>query len=460
MPPRRRPSAGALSRLFDAAARPVYLIDGEARVAYLNDACARWLGIAAETLLGAPCRYVSAIAGDAPESIAAGLCPPPEVFQGARVTAGIVRIGADGATRERRCEFIPLAQIDGAAEEQSVLAIVDVDDFAAADEPPSDAARALHEALRRTANWLHGRYRPESLAGRSPAIRRVRRQVQMAAASRATVSIHGPNGSGRQHVARAIHFAQASTVGPFVPLDCGLLDEEAIASQLQSVAAAGADATSTMTVLLKDVDSAAPATQQALAARIANGTLACRWMATSTSSLDELALAGGFSAELAGLLSTIVIRLPAFAERAGDLPLVAQAMLEAVNARGERQLSGFTPEALDLLAAHPPKRGWNELAEWIQEAHERATGLFVDRAAIPDRVRYVAEAAAYRAPVEETIDLEAFLGEIELELIERALAKAKGNKTKAAELLHMTRPKFYRRLEQLGLAEGRGNDEG
>jgi DNA-binding NtrC family response regulator len=61
-------------------------------------------------------------------------------------------------------------------------------------------------------------------------------------------------------------------------------------------------------------------------------------------------------------------------------------------------------------------------------------------------------AAPPRRP-EETIVLEDFLGTIERELIERALARAKGNKTKAAQLLGMTRPKLYRRLVQLGFVQ-------
>ena len=58
---------------------------------------------------------------------------------------------------------------------------------------------------------------------------------------------------------------------------------------------------------------------------------------------------------------------------------------------------------------------------------------------------------------QEKIVLEQFLGEIELELIRRALSEAKGNKTKAASLLGMTRPRLYRRLVQLGLAKARGS---
>ncbi len=456
---RRRTSAGELARLFEAAARPVYLIDRDGRIAYMNAACAAWLGVEADYLLGVICRYGAANATDAAESIAAGLCPPPEVFQGARIVATVVGSRADGAISQRRCEFIPLALGEGTLDEQAVLAIVDADEHSVVEDLPSDDARELHAALQRTQNWLHGKYRPESLAGRSAAIRRVRRQVKLAAMEHAPVLIYGPADSGRQHVARAIHYAQPEPYSAFVPLDCATLSVEALSAQLASLAGSHDRAgVGVPTLFCQDVDALSNEAQLVLVNRLSGGRAPWRWMATSLAPLDELALAGTFHPELAGLFSTFSIRMPAFAERKEDLSLVAQAFLEELNSRGGRQLSGFTPEALDVLAAHPPAGGWDELADWIREAHERAAGLFIDRASLPDRVRYVSDATAYRRPVEETIDLEKFLGEIELELIQRALKKAKGNKTKAAELLGMNRPRFYRRLEQLGLLD-EGMDE-
>lgn len=456
---RRRTCAGELARLFDAAARPVYLIDGDGRLVYSNAACAAWLGVEADALLGVMSRYGGGASAVALEPIAAGLCPPPEVFQGQRTAATVVCARADGATSQRRCEFIPLALSDGALDEQAVLAIVDADGDSVAEERPSDDARELHAALQRAQSWLRGKYRPESLAGRSAGIRRVRRQVKLAAAVQTPVLVYGPAGSGRRHVARAIHYAQPEPLGAFVPLACATLSVESLAECLASLAASGDRAgAASPTLLCQDVDALANEGQLVLVNRLLGRRGAWRWMATSLTPLDELALAGTFHPELAALYSTIAIRMPGFAERREDLPLMAQAFLEELNGRGGRQLSGFTPEALDVLAANPPGGGWDELAEWIREAHGRASGLFIDRAALPDRVRYVSDAAAHRRPVEETIDLETFLGEIELELIQRALAKAKGNKTKAAELLGMNRPRFYRRLEQLGLLEEDGGE--
>jgi DNA-binding NtrC family response regulator len=456
--PRRRTSANECARLFAEAARPIYLLDGAGRVVFLNAACAAWLGADADVLVGARCRYGVAESGDAATSLAAGLCPPPEVFQGQRATVQVARRAADGTFEQRDADCVPFALAQHGRDEQAVLVIVREVANLADEAPPSDDPRGLHAALQRAQSEMRGRYRPESLVGRSSVMRRVRRQVQFAAAAERTpVLIHGPAGSGRQHVARAIHYAQRDPLGPFVPLACATLSAELIASGISALAAtAEREGQGTPTLFLRDVELLTSEAQEKLAARVVGGRAPWRWMATSSVALDELSQAGKFHPELANLFSTLAIRMPSFTERAEDLPLVAQAFLEEVNARGGKQLSGFTPETLDLFAANPPRGGWDELAEWVREAHERATGVFIDRAALPDRVRYVSEAEAYRRPAEETIDLEKFLAEIELELIERALAKAKGNKTKAAELLSMNRPKFYRRLEQLGLG---GSDE-
>ena len=70
---------------------------------------------------------------------------------------------------------------------------------------------------------------------------------------------------------------------------------------------------------------------------------------------------------------------------------------------------------------------------------------------LPERLRLAAQAAAHPRRIEETIVLDEYLGRVERELIRRALARAKGNKARAARLLGVTRPRLYRRMVQLGL---------
>ena len=113
----------------------------------------------------------------------------------------------------------------------------------------------------------------------------------------------------------------------------------------------------------------------------------------------------------------------------------------------------FSPEALDRLDGYGWPGNVDELAQMVAEAHERAEGVEIQVDELPERIRLAADAAAHPHRAEETIVLDEFLGRIERELIRRALARAKGNKTRAAKLLGMTRPRLYRRLVHLGLDE-------
>jgi DNA-binding NtrC family response regulator len=152
--------------------------------------------------------------------------------------------------------------------------------------------------------------------------------------------------------------------------------------------------------------------------------------------------------------------VPALAERLEDLPLLSQFFIEQLNARGPKQISGPTPEALDELAIYAWPGQIRELQETIELAHAKADGHEITVADLPERIHLAADAAAYPRHADEPIVLAKYLAAIEHELIERALARAKGNKTKAAKLLGMTRPRFYRRLVQLGLESIFAPEEG
>jgi DNA-binding NtrC family response regulator len=151
------------------------------------------------------------------------------------------------------------------------------------------------------------------------------------------------------------------------------------------------------------------------------------------------------------MLSTVEVELPPLAQRREDLPLLAQMFLEEINAKGARQLGGFTPACFDALDAYPWPGNLDELAEVIAEAHRQAAGLMMDVNDLPEKLHWVAQAAAHPRRVEETIVLDEYMARIERELIRRALARSKGNKARAARLLGMTRPRLYRRMVQLGL---------
>jgi DNA-binding NtrC family response regulator len=207
------------------------------------------------------------------------------------------------------------------------------------------------------------------------------------------------------------------------------------------------------------VENIAPEAQEDLIEILRAKSLNMRIVATSAIELSQRVAEGRFSHELACALSTLVIEMPPLAARLDDLPLLAQAILEETNSVGFRQLGGFTPEALDQLAAYSWPGNIDELAAVVRETHERARASLIGVNDLPKRIHWAADAAAHPPRHEETIVLADFLDRVERELIARALRRAKGNKSRAAKLLGLTRPRLYRRLVQLGLERADSNAE-
>jgi DNA-binding NtrC family response regulator len=299
------------------------------------------------------------------------------------------------------------------------------------------------------------RYHVDRLLGDSPAIRQVRAQVRLAAASAVQVLVCGPPGSGRERVGRAIHYGDGrGAAGPLVPLSCRLLDAELLQATLRTMARARAAGERPATLLLNEVDALSEGGQTELQRAIASGNFAARVISTSRGPLTELAARGLFRADLAFLLSTLTISLPPLAVRVADLPLLVQWYLEQANLRSAKQIGGCSPETLDRLADYGWPGDLAELESVVGEAHQHAAGPLILPHDLPARLTLASQASARPAKTDEKIVLEEYLATIEHELIVRALKRAKGNKTKAARLLGMTRPRFYRRLVQLGLADG------
>jgi transcriptional regulator with PAS, ATPase and Fis domain len=452
-----------LVRLFQAARQPIYVLDEELTIVFLNRACQEWLA-ASESLVGRRCAYHSSLAATGPDALAAGLCPPPEVLAGKSAVATISRGDATGRPDLRRARFVPLG-----LEGEGLLGVVAI--VEAADRPPAAIddgppvvadgeaeSGVLHEHIRRFRQEAAAQYRADRLIGEGPAMRLARRQVELAAQSGASVLLIGPPGSGRRHLAAAIHYgvnppSPELLTATLVPLDCGLLGPDLLEEVVAAVTRArlSHDKAAPGTLLLHRVDETSSDMQVELAGLLVRRPLSWRLIATAGEPLAELARRGKFRADLAAALSTIVIELPALARRREDLPLLAQLFLEELNAAGQRQIGGFTPAALDLLDSYGWPGNLDELAEVVAESHRRAAGREIDVADLPERLRLVSQAAAHPPRSEETIVLGEYLSRVERELIRRALARAKGNKSRAARLLGLTRPRLYRRMVQLGL---------
>src|SRR3972149_4683276 len=105
--------AKELARLLNAAVQPVYVLDDELTIVFLNQACSNWLGPIAEKLLGTKCRYHSLASTSAAEMAAAGLCPPPVAISGEVISATVSYQDENSQLRQRRAWFHPLGSPPG-----------------------------------------------------------------------------------------------------------------------------------------------------------------------------------------------------------------------------------------------------------------------------------------------------------------------------------------------------------
>jgi DNA-binding NtrC family response regulator len=274
------------------------------------------------------------------------------------------------------------------------------------------------------------------------------------------VLICGPPGTGRAKVARTIHYNSAVPADSrLVPVDCAVATDESLR---RAIDAAGNNTTGAArtSLLFERIETLSPAHQSLIAEALRRGAIAARILATCNHAADNGDVPAGsvgtppalLDRHLRDLISTIEIHLPRLCERIDDLPLLAQFFLETSNQGKSKQIGAVRPEALDLLALYSWPGELVELRDVIASAHRAATPPAIGPADLPPIVFHAAKAAATPRRQHAPIDLDQFLVKIEKEAITRALAQAGGNKTVAAELLGLTRPRLYRRLEQLRIA--------
>jgi DNA-binding NtrC family response regulator len=470
----RTASTATLAKLLDQSTRPIYAIDAERRIVYCNSALASWLEIERGRILGRLVEYHSepgdrSLPERTAESPLAELCPPPIALEGAPCLATISCVRRNGGLVHRRAECLPLDAPAGfpAAGPKArrptgaVLVVLAADDLAhdelqaaLSTDPPADE---LHRVIRQFRRTQAGTYDVESMIGDSAAMRKVRAQVAAAVSSGANVLIRGPRASGRGHVARAIHYqAHPDGTGRLVPVDCQLVDDERLRQAVDGITKS-TEVSERPTLLLENLESLAPAHQASILSAIRNG-MPVRVVSTSSAHDTGLRLgeaAGGpespLDAALFDELSTISIDIPPLADRPEDLPLVAQKFLEDCNSGSDRQIGSIRRDALDQLALHSWPGELDELRSVITAAHAVCTSHHITPADLPPVIHHAAQAAARQPRHTERIVLDELLATIEKEAICRAMAATRGNKSEAAGLLGVTRPRLYRRLVQLGL---------
>lgn len=313
-------------------------------------------------------------------------------------------------------------------------------------------------------NELKGRYAIKNIIGFSGPMQQVFQMVNKVAPSDATVLIRGESGTGKELIAHAVHELSARSRQPFVAVNCGALPESLLESELfghEKGAFTGADKlklgrfelAGSGTIFLDEIGDISQATQvkllRVLQAREIvrlGGTktipIQARTIAATNRHLEELLRSGVFREDLYYRINVFPITLPPLRERKDDIPALVEHFLK----KHAFDLKKIDKTALKILLNYNWPGNVRELENIIERALILAGENAVSTRELPPHL-YVNDSASLPLEIpDDGISLE----ELEKSLINKALAKAHGNKSKAAKLLGITRRKLYSMIERLG----------
>jgi DNA-binding NtrC family response regulator len=322
------------------------------------------------------------------------------------------------------------------------------------------------------------------MIGRGPVMQDLFSMIRRLAPHVRTALITGETGTGKELVARALHKTGPRRDRRFVTVNCSAVVETLFESELLGhVRGAFTGATENKPGLFEAADNGTlfldeigelPLSVQAKLLRVLElgeinrvGSLDGRRVnvhviAATNRDLRAEVAAGRFRSDLYYRLNIVEVKVPVLRDRREDIPYLTAAFVRETSERLQKQLMGLTSGAERILAAAPWEGNVRELRNVIERACILADGDFITERELAISMPAPAEPAerpaapsSYAEPVRETApspeaDL---LATVEREHIQRALARAGGNKKAAAKMLGLSRRALYRRLERLDLAE-------
>jgi DNA-binding NtrC family response regulator len=481
--PTPRPPVFEPNPLWQRAREPIFWLDPALKLTWVNRAWEELTGYPAAAVVGLTCQaHAPTQPGDASD-LAASFHPPPESLAGRPAGAPTLIYRADGERLWRRVEFWPFC------DEQSgligLLGMVRADE--AAPSVPDSRDGRLHAELLEIRRRLHQRHGLDALIGSGPAHRRLLEQVRLAAGSAVPVLIVGEPGTGKRHVARTIHQHGPNRHRPFLAFDCEALPAEILERELFGAAAPGASdgagrrprlSLGDGSTLLIDEVLSLPRDLQARLVEALDAHAPVRPIATTAREPEAAVDDERLRPDLYYALTALVVRLRPLRDRRDELPALAQHFLERINRhgvpqqldegdpiegpdlfpranrRGVAQRGGFTPEAVEVLTSYDWPGNLPELARVVEHAHGRADGHVIAPEDLPATIRgHLGGAYNPPAPPSPIKPLDELLTEVERRAIETALRQSRSNKSRAAEILGISRPRLYRRIKELNLPD-------
>ncbi len=327
---------------------------------------------------------------------------------------------------------------------------------------------------------LSRRYSFENMVARSPAMQEIFETVRKIAGFRTTVLIQGESGTGKELIARAIHRHSPRRQAPFVAINCGAIPHQLLESELFGhVRGAFTDAVQDKkglfveahggTLFLDEVGEL-PKDLQVKLLRVlqdqeirpvgGSKTLQVdvRVISASIKDLENEVREGRFREDLFFRLNVVSVRIPPLRERPEDIPILVEHFIRKHREELGVEVEGMTQRAMARLMEHPWPGNVRELENAVERAMVLCDRRLIDTGDLPPGVR---ERIGPSAPKGEDLRLRPRIRALELELVEEALRRTRGNRTQAARLLGIThRALLYKLRARLAHQGGERSDTG
>ncbi len=329
--------------------------------------------------------------------------------------------------------------------------------------------RSLRRRVRHLSAEASEPHALDRMVGRDPAMIEIYKLIGVLAQNRATVLIRGETGTGKECIARAIHFNSPHADEPFVAVNCTALAETLLEAELFGhVRGAFTGAVQSRkgyfevaglgTVFLDEIGDTSPEFQAKLLRVLEEGefhpvgaerarTTRARVIAATHRPLEELVSSGGFRDDLYFRLKVVEIEVPPLRERPGDIPILADHLLAKIRHKLHRDVLAIADEALELLGSYRWPGNVRELENALTRAAVLARGPIIGREHVFLGLPQLGtgESGETKAP-DDTLD------SVEAAHVQRVLNRTGGNKRQTARILQISRPRLDRLIEKHGLS--------